>query len=320
MSKPKSVAYIFGNNNITIYYNGEVYNICESHPNFNEIVNRLSTKNYDSFENILDIPKSICAASNNKVVVKGDSVYYGDKEIHNVIVDRILDFSNKGYPFESLVNFLENLLKNPNESAINELYLFLQSGNMPITEDGCFLAYKKVSNELKSFYPDENGVYINHSIGSKVSMPREDVDTNRNNTCSVGLHFCSLKYLPKYHGGSGRVVIVKINPMDVCSIPSDYENTKGRTCAYEVVAEYDYESRETVEAFEDSYVESSNVVNSMVHIKANKKEDSYLSYGVKPNGSLFHNVRDKNGRFIKKSQKTYSGPYRDSSGRFAKRP
>lgn len=34
-----------------------------------------------------------------------------------------------------------------------------------------------------------------------------------------------------------RTVIVKINPRDVVSIPTDYDNSKGRACRYEVIGE-----------------------------------------------------------------------------------
>jgi hypothetical protein len=52
------------------------------------------------------------------------------------------------------------------------------------------------------------------------------------------LHFCSQDYLPHFGNGyDSRVVIVKINPADVVSIPSDYNNAKGRACRYEVVGE-----------------------------------------------------------------------------------
>jgi hypothetical protein len=45
-------------------------------------------------------------------------------------------------------------------------------------------------------------------------------------------------------------MILKINPADVVSIPSDYNNTKGRTCRYEVVGEHIVEDRYNTEAFD----------------------------------------------------------------------
>ena len=63
------------------------------------------------------------------------------------------------------------------------------------------------------------------------------VDDNQNNTCSSGLHFCSQEYLSSFGDSSSRTMILKINPRDVVSIPTDYNNSKGRACRYEVIGE-----------------------------------------------------------------------------------
>jgi len=71
------------------------------------------------------------------------------------------------------------------------------------------------------------------------------VDDDQNRTCSASLHFCSRDYLN--HFGGERIVVVKINPRDVVSIPTDYNNSKGRACRYEIVDEIDKEKAD--EAF-----------------------------------------------------------------------
>jgi hypothetical protein len=71
--------------------------------------------------------------------------------------------------------------------------------------------------------------------GCVVEMERNAVDDNKDQTCSTGLHFCGMSYLS--HFGGERTVIVKINPRDVVSIPSDYNDAKGRACRYEVIGE-----------------------------------------------------------------------------------
>jgi hypothetical protein len=76
-------------------------------------------------------------------------------------------------------------------------------------------------------------------------MERNKVDDNQNNTCSSGLHFCSENYLRSF--GGDRTVIVKINPRDVVSIPTDYDNSKGRACRYEVIGEVGVNPEDTVE-------------------------------------------------------------------------
>jgi signal peptidase I len=125
-------------------------------------------------------------------------------------------------------------MSNPSRAAVSELYDWLEKTSLPITEDGDFLAYKKVRDDYRDFH---TGTWDN-SVGRILTMPRNQVDDERDRHCSTGLHFCSLSYLPRYHGGRGRVMIVKINPGDVVSIPSDYDYAKGRTCGYQVIGEH----------------------------------------------------------------------------------
>lgn len=68
-------------------------------------------------------------------------------------------------------------------------------------------------------------------------MDRSLVDPDKNETCSRGLHFCSFDYISHFETQNSRVIIVKINPRDVVSIPVDYNNTKGRCCEYTVLTE-----------------------------------------------------------------------------------
>ena len=138
-----------------------------------------------------------------------------------------------------MVNFMDNLYQNPSKRAVDELYGFLEKGNLPITPDGHFLAYKKVRED----YKDCHSGTMDNSIGQVVEMERYNVDDNKDNTCSTGLHFCSKDYLNSF--GGARTVIVKINPRDVVSIPSDYNQTKGRACRYEVVGEIDADKVDT---------------------------------------------------------------------------
>ena len=97
------------------------------------------------------------------------------------------------------------------------------------------MAYKAVRSDFKDIH---SGTFDN-SVGQTVSMPRNAVDDDKNRTCSAGLHFCSFEYLPHFAHANGHVVLVKINPRDVVAIPADYNDTKGRTCRYEVTGEYE---------------------------------------------------------------------------------
>lgn len=166
-------------------------------------------------------------------------------ELSDAITQKILKMNAQGFTCKPLANFLANLYKNPSPVAISELYLFIEACELPITEDGEFIAYKIVRDDYKDIYTGK----MDNSVGQVVQMPRGLVDDNRNNTCSRGLHFCSKDYLAHYgSGGRGndRCLLVKINPADVVSIPSDYNNAKGRAWRYEVVGEVAKDWRATL--------------------------------------------------------------------------
>jgi hypothetical protein len=58
------------------------------------------------------------------------------------------------------------------------------------------------------------------------------------------LHVCSQSYLG--HFGGDRVIVCKINPKDVVSVPADYNNAKMRVCRYEVVSELKDEEYDSI--------------------------------------------------------------------------
>jgi hypothetical protein len=171
------------------------------------------------------------------VSVTRNAVLYNGEPIGGVLVDRILSMIEEGFDMMPMVRFLENLYTNPADFARDELYLWLEACNLPITEDGYFLAYKRVNGNFTSVHDGRT----RNDIGTIVSIPRESVDTVRAHTCSTGLHFCSAAYLPHFSGA--KVVLLKINPADVVSIPNDYNNAKGRAWKYEVLSEVDFDAQ-----------------------------------------------------------------------------
>lgn len=238
-------AYTITKSAIIMMRDGKTFTVDGTHPNYVKIRENLRIKDLEAAEKLIDIVTTIKNYTKGKVVIENGILTYNGEEIKSALVDHILRMMNEGFDVNPMVLFLENLLMNPSKTAVDELYLFLEKAELPITEDGHFLAYKKVDTNYLDFYTHT----FDNSVGKIIEMPRNKVDDNRNRTCSHGLHFCSLTYLPHYHGGSGKVMIVKINPADVVSIPSDYDNSKGRTWRYEVIGEH---HDETVSAFDKS--------------------------------------------------------------------
>lgn len=234
MNNTTTAVTITQSGKIAAVINGQPYSVDTDHANYTKIIEAIKVQDWDAFVKLIDIASSINAYATQDVQVKDGVVYYKDTPIHNSLAKRIVKFMREGLPFLPLCKFLENLMQNPSHRAVNELYDFLDAGELPITTDGCFLAYKNVRGDYKDIH---SGTFDN-SIGKVCEMPRNQVDEDKDRTCSSGLHFCSIKYLPHFSDCGGHTMMVKINPADVVAIPADYNNTKGRTCKYEVVAEY----------------------------------------------------------------------------------
>lgn len=232
-------AHIISDTFVNIVIDSKSYTIEKEHPNFDEVKQVIKNQDWDGIIPLIDIGESLVKFTAGNIVVEDGAVFYKNKGIHNVITDKIIAMMKEGYDYKPLTRFLDNLMRNPSKRAVDELYGFLETTRLPISEDGHFLAYKSV----RSDYMDGYTGTIDNSVGEVVTMERHDVTDNKDITCSQGLHFCSLEYVRDFGwGGKGRhIMIVKIDPADVVSIPTDYNNSKGRCCRYEVVGENDGE-------------------------------------------------------------------------------
>ena len=234
-----AVPFMFVDGNLTLVLNNQSYQVLPDHINYKMILEALPTATAEELLDIVDVEKAVANFSDGLVEIKNGQVTYEGEVVHGSISKRILEFMSKGLPFEPLVTFLHNLMENPSMQSQKELYDFLEHEHLPITEDGYFLAYKAVRSDYKDKY---RGVFDN-SVGKVVSMQRAKVDDNRSRGCSDGLHAGALNYVAGYGSveSGDRIVIVKINPRDVVSVPSDCNYEKLRTCRYEVVGEYEGE-------------------------------------------------------------------------------
>lgn len=263
-----SVFYTRHDGGITLIRNGTQSTVSNTHANFDQILNALKLRQFDKLETLMSIERTINATGvcktnpDRKVVVNNGKVFFIDTrnrrevELHGTLVDRILrDLNAPGVEHyaDALMALLENIQKNPVKDISGELYEWLASGTSPITSDGCILAYKKVKHNFMDIYTGS----MDNSPGKVVRMKQKDVDTDRSNECSRGLHFASLGYLTHYSGGGdSKVVIVKVNPRHIFAIPKDYNCQKGQASEYYVVGEYASSQRENVEAFKDSFIDS----------------------------------------------------------------
>jgi hypothetical protein len=158
---------------------------------------------------------------------------------------KLVDLLNAGFDATPWANFLERIMLNRSKESRESLFDFIEKWKAPLTEDGHFIAFKYVREDYMDVH---TGTFDNHP-GKTPSMPWEDVDPDPKSTCSRGLHVCASVYLPGYTP-SKRVVAVKVDPVDVVTVPDDYNNAKMRVCRYTVVGEVDQQDG-GVEEIED---------------------------------------------------------------------
>lgn len=235
-----------GEMNVTI--NGIPYAVGLDHPSYTEIKTALTEAvpedllDEDFADYLLDqidISKAVSTFVNSgssdtvKAEVVNGQVMVNGRPLSNVLTDRILELKSKGFRYIPMLRFLENLELNPSFNSREQLMGFLEHMFLPITEDGCFMAYKSVTQD----YKDHHTQTFDNSPGAKHTMERRNVDDNQNAACSTGFHVGTMEYARGFGSGNRRLVLVKVNPRDAVSVPTDHSCQKLRVSSYEVIQE-----------------------------------------------------------------------------------
>lgn len=227
--------------NIILVIDGKSHTISkDTHISYGKIVDALKEQDWDTLRDLVEPRKAIVDFGRGYVSIEGNTVLWKGQPFHNALSTRMIEMYQDGFPIDPMVRFMENLMDNPSKRSVDQVYGFLEKNSLPITEDGYFLAYKRVRDDYMDIY---SGTISNH-VGAVVEMDRNLVDDNPDSHCSTGLHFCSESYLGHFGSSHLPVMILKINPADVVSIPTDYDGAKGRCMRYEVVGQVNGDPKE----------------------------------------------------------------------------
>lgn len=239
------ICFDITNYDLTFVSDGVPKSIDSSHPNFEEVKTKLLDGSADLAEllKLVDTRVALEGRTFGLVTMGEDEVYYKEVPISGYLVDKLLAMIKDGVGVTPWALLLDRVMLNPLRSVRENLPKFLEECKMPITPEGHFLAWKLVGEDFMDCY---NGT-VNYKPGESPEMPRDQVDPNREATCSQGLHAAAFDYLPHYGFGSERkCVLVSIDPADVVAIPNDYNNQKLRTCKMYVIREVAKENVQTL--------------------------------------------------------------------------
>lgn len=305
-----SIPYRISPKTISVTLNKKPYNFDRTHANAEEIIAILKSPVPDlvKLEHLLDHKVYIAALTAGQVDIGEAGLRVSGVELNNYVSQRIMEHFKTGVDVSPMLAFVDRVVTHPLPDIAEDIYKWCEVGDMPFTAEGKVIAFKKVRMDYCSYHASPDGSHLLHPIGGRVDMPKEQVNKNRNTTCSTGLHFCSFSYLNKYQGANtGRILIVAIDPHDIMAIPTDYNQTKGRASGYEIIGELPLDEAQqffsgklVVEKFQTYESETTLVPPAAVIAKV--KEKSKAAGANKTPSKKAKKVADKKKAAAKKAK------------------
>ena len=227
-------SFTFSTDTITLVYEGKTHVVKRGSPNFEGLRQALTEKRFKDIPKYLTVAQTIKSWGNHgEFTLVDNNVVYKGEPLPDVLTKRIMNMVTNGNNPISICFFWERLQKNPSFRSVRQLFGFLEHMGIPLTPDGCFLAYKGV----KSDYKDIHSGQFDNKPGQTLEMPRNKISDDPDLPCHEGFHVGDLSYAQKF-AGTGRVVIVKVDPEHVVCVPKDESQKKMRVCRYEVLGNY----------------------------------------------------------------------------------
>lgn len=239
--EPKVEKILYVSNPVSIVIRHPIDNttktIHKGNKNFDKIKECLETEDYQTALELIDVPAYIEHMTEGNVTYKMGSLYWKDEKVTLGLADKIIgliqaakDKDGDAGDAPKLMRFLDKLYENPSNRVYEQCFHFLDNHGFKFDDDGDILAYKRVGTDLYDLWTGT----MKYEIGSFVKMNRRDVSDDPSNACASGIHFCTLDYVNSYQSGSGAVILMKIDPRDVVSVPES-EASKGRCCKVKVL-------------------------------------------------------------------------------------
>ncbi len=244
-------------NGISLSYDGKVVLVNKSDKRHEKIIAAIRNGEESTIPGIVEHMQRYFDRHDGAEFVNGQVLIDGC-EIPQELNHYILGLADDELPFNRMIKFWRRLQKSNRFGVRERLFRFLQRQEHPITEDGRFLAYRRVGvidnkktkkdgvdvlkfpnkTEGERILVDLHTRTIDNSVGETPYMDPVTVCDDPNITCAEGLHAASFKYASEFYG-DGVLVEVAIAPEDVICVPNDYDGQKMRTCRYEVITEID---------------------------------------------------------------------------------
>lgn len=186
-----------------------------------------------------------------------------------LLVEKILEFTERRVSIQFLINFWYKCLANPNHIARTKLFDYLVGQNIIITPSGNFITYRMVKDsnrngeKLDNYYTDAHTYTMRYVPGTVCQIPRSECDEDGSKDCSKGLHT-----------GNPRFIGINVDKSDKDTLGDGYKEVtyspnKGRGYAGGYGTGYDAPAESSNQSFSTHFgnvpiiciVNPSNVVS-----------------------------------------------------------
>ena len=257
-------------NHWTVILGGQPFMFDHTHPQYAGLVECVHAGDADEFVTLINTGNEIQSWSEGDFECRDGYLYFEGEQVASQPTSRVIEMIQQGFPHKPMLNYLTNLYDNVSERAVQESYTWSSHKGLPITDDGMMVGYKGVRPHVGDTIKVKNGelkdgdlvdIYtgntFRNNVGDVCTMKRRQVCDDHTKGCDTGLHVGTYEYACNWAGNAGVVVLVKFNPKDIVSVPSDCECQKMRVSEYEVMAIAREQLEEAVYEFDDvdEYVE-----------------------------------------------------------------
>jgi hypothetical protein len=235
-------------NHWTVVVDNQSHQFDHTHPEYEGLVECVKTGDAEAFAELLEIGTVIENWSEGNFEFRDGFLYYEDEQVASQPTDRIIQLIKNGWDKMPMLAYLDRLYQNISNRAVMESYDWCSHRGLPITPDGYLVGYKGVGVYNGKDKTDKMGRplstgdlvdkwsnSIRNNIADEVSMNRRKVSDNCNEGCSAGLHVGTYEYACGWAGSEGKVVLVRFDPADIVSVPTDCEYQKMRVSRYTVI-------------------------------------------------------------------------------------
>lgn len=231
-------SYFLNAEAVFVTIDGKNFSVTSGHPAYNQVISAVANEDWDIIPGLINpigvIESDIAERSQGSLAFDGSNVLYNGEPLFGAAVDHISMLYRNGLPFDRYLKFLAKLQQNPSFRSREQAFRFIETNRITLDDDGDLIMYKWIRDDYLDCH---SGTFYN-GIGAEITMDRAKVDDDPQRTCSAGLHVCT----EGYTAFGSRLMLAKVDPADIVSVPIDYRNSKLRVCRYVIVAEVEREA------------------------------------------------------------------------------